>query len=337
MTSRRRFLQAGLGHGAIMTLAAAQTWLGALPLARAQSVPDKVTLQLNWLKDSQHGGHFVAIEKGFFRDEGIDCEVIAGGPGVDSIGLVASGRAMLGDRDSSNVILARLKGIPIKGFAATYQRNPFSMVSLKAKPVKSLEEMVGKTVAIPTQRRGPLNAVLKRKGIDPATVNFVPTGGDASVLASGQVDAYFGWTTTEALVLQRRGVELYFVPVDELGDPSYAQVIFATDETLQTQSDLLLRWVRAEIKGWSWMADHPEETARMVVEKYGRSGLDLDGEIAKAKATGPYLRAPGERVLWIDSAIFESGKRLAIESGIKARDVPVADMFTQSLVRQAHG
>ncbi|GAA4337830.1 ABC transporter substrate-binding protein [Pigmentiphaga soli] len=337
MSDRRAFLKSSLGTGAFLTLASAQAWLAAMPAARAQAPAAKVTLQLNWFKSVQQGGHFVAIEKGFFRDEGIDCEVIQGGPGVDSIGLVASGRAMIGDRDSSNVLLARVKGIPIKGFAATYQTSPFCMMSLASKPVRGVGDMVGKTIAIPTQRRAPLTAILKRQGIDPSKVNFVPTGGDAGVLASGQVDAYFGWITNEGLSLKLRGVELFAVPVDDLGDPTYPQVMFATDQTLATRADLLLRWLRAEVKGWGWMADNPEETARMVVAKYGNSGLDLKQQIEEAKAYTPYIKgAAGSRVMWIDAAMFEAGKKLAREAGAMPADLPTADFYTQAIVRQAY-
>ena len=83
------------------------------------------------------------------QGQGIDAEIISGGPGIDSINLVASKHSMLGDRDSTNIILARSKGIPIKAFAAALQKNPYSMMSLKSKPVRNLQDMAGKTIAIP--------------------------------------------------------------------------------------------------------------------------------------------------------------------------------------------
>ncbi len=337
MFDRRSFLKTTLGTGTFLTLAGAQSWIDAIPRANAQAAPAKVTVQLNWFKSVQQGGHFIAIEKGYFRDEGIECEVVQGGPGVDSIGLVASGRATIGDRDSSNVLLARAKGIPIKGFAVSYQTSPFSMFSMPSKPVKGLEDMVGKTIAIPTQRRGPLMAILKRRGIDPAKVNFVPTGGDASVLVSGQVDAYFGWVTNEGIALKLKGIDIHSVSVDDLGDPTYPQVFFATDETIAKQSDLLLRWLRAEIKGWTWMIENPEETARIVVEKYGRSGLNLEQQLAESKEYKPYvLGNKGAPVMWIDGEMFEAGKRLAVEAGALTGDPNVNEFFTQDIVKKAH-
>jgi NitT/TauT family transport system substrate-binding protein len=334
---RREFLRKSVGSGVFLSLASAQTWLASIPLAQAQGAPAKVSLQLNWIKSVQQGGHFIAIENGYFRDEGIDCEIIQGGPGVDSIGLVASGRATIGDRDSSNVLLARVKGVPIRGFAVTYQKSPFAMFSLKDKPVKGLQDMVGKTIAIPTQRRGPLNSILKRVGIDPAKVNFVPTGGDASVLVGGQVDAYFGWVTNEALALKLKGIELYAVSVDDLGDPTYPQVMFATDETLAGKSDVLLRWLRAAIKGWTWMANNPEETAKIIVTKYANAGLDLKQQTEEAKAYRPYILGDGKSpVMWIDSAMFDAGKKLARDAGVMTQDLPVTEFYTQALVKRAH-
>jgi ABC-type nitrate/sulfonate/bicarbonate transport system substrate-binding protein len=326
--SRRKILQAGAG---LMALSAAGTATRLAPFAApavAQGF-DEVIVQLNWIKNVQHGGHFAAIEKGFYREERLNVDVKPGGPGIDSIALTANGRAHIGDRDSTNVMLARGRGIPIKGFAVSYQANPFSLISLRKNPVRTLEEMKGKTFALHPGRRPSMVALLRRAKIDPSTVTFVPASGDATVLVSGQVDGYFGWATNEGLALRTRGVDVEIINLGDLGDPSYPQVFFATDETLRDKPDLLARWLRASQKGWRYFADNPEEVARFTVEKYGYKGLDLKQMIAEGKEYRPYIlggAAATRGVMAIGTENFAAAIRLAREAGLLKEDLSASSM-----------
>ncbi|MFP3387087.1 ABC transporter substrate-binding protein, partial [Tritonibacter sp. SIMBA_163] len=74
-----------------------------------------------------------------------------------------------------------------------------------------LEDMQGKTIAIPSQRRPTMVALMRGAGLDPDSVTFVPTGTDPGILPTGQVDAYFGWATNQGVMLQMRGVDLEIV------------------------------------------------------------------------------------------------------------------------------
>ena len=332
LISRRKFMKRAVAGGAalagtLVTPKAGQLFAPAL----AQGF-DEVPLQLNWIKSVQHSGHFAAIEKGFFREERLNVEVLGGGPGIDSIALVANGRAMMGDRDSSNVVLARARGVPIKGFAATFQRSPFCLMSLKEKPVRSLRDMVGKTIALHPGRRPTIVALLRRANIDPNSVNFVPATGDASILVSGQVAGYFGWSTNEGVAMKMKGIDLDMVNVGDLGDPTYPQVLFATDETLRTKVDVLARWLRAAKKGWKYYAEHPEEVARFTVEKYAQKGMDLNQQTAEAKEYPPFILggdAEKKGVLWIDFPNFSAGLKLAKEANLLKQDVPVESLVDQ--------
>jgi len=328
---------AGLGSGAVVSVSVALELFGGSRSAYAQA-DEAVSCQLNWIKSVQFGGHFAALEKGFFKNEGIDAEILGGGPGIDSINLVASGRVTVGDRDSSTILLARSKGTPIRAFACAMQRNPYALMSVKTKPIKSLKDMVGKTIAIPQQRRAALTVLLRKAGIDPAKVSFVPVGTDPGVLASGQVDGFFGYVTNQGVMLQMRGVQIESVLLQELGDPSYPMVFFATEQTLATRRPALVKWLRAEIQGWKWFAEHPAETAKFVVEKYSQQGLDLAQQTAEAKLYPEYILggdAAQHGALWVDRRIFDEALALAKEARSITENVDVGALVDQSLLRDA--
>ena len=119
---RRQFL---LGAAAIGGIAATQSLI-SVTRATAQS-PEKVSMQLGWLASNGILGEVVAQKKGFYAEEGVELEITPGGPNVDGVGGVAAGRNTLGQTSSSpSVMLARSAGIPIKAFAAGYQKHPFT-------------------------------------------------------------------------------------------------------------------------------------------------------------------------------------------------------------------
>jgi ABC-type nitrate/sulfonate/bicarbonate transport system substrate-binding protein len=300
---------------------------------------DKVALQMGWIKTVQYGGYFAAQEQGFFDAEGIEAEFLAGGPSIDSLNVVASGQALVGDRDSTNVILGRAKGIPVKAFAACLQISPYSLMTAKGKKISTLKEMEGKTIAITQGRRATTNAMLKRAGVDASKITFVPTGTDPGILATGQVDGYYGWYTNQGTMLAQRGFDIDYTTEHDLGNPTYPITLYATEETVEKRRDLLVRWLRAQVKGWQWYHDHPEDVARITVEKYGPKGIDLVQQTLEAKMTAPLITA-GEGAkhgaLWIDESFFRLGIEFGHEAGFITGDLKPADVMTQDLIKLAH-
>lgn len=335
VSSRRKFLQqAGLLSGVFLAPAA------VLGRPTAALAADSVVHQLGWVKSIQFGGHFAAIDQGYFAEEGIEAAFEAGGPGTDTTAAVATGQALTSDSDVDGVIRSRINGIPVKAFAAIMQKTPGAIMSLAESPIRTLEDLPGKTIAMPNGTRPQVDALLLAAGMDPADVNYVPVGTDPGILAAGQVDGYYGWATNQGVMLQSRGVDIAVAYMNDLGVPGYAGVLFATDDTLDISSDLLVRWLRAEIKGWQWHLDNPEEMARLMVEEYGQRGLDLDAQIAEShlmKDFVPVGAAAEHGLLWLEPEVFAKGMEFSIAAGeMEAGAVSVEEVVTQDLIAEAH-
>ncbi|MBN9431867.1 MAG: ABC transporter substrate-binding protein [Bosea sp.] len=334
---RRSLLKAGGG-----LLAGVFVAPGAMSFApRTAYAADKFVHQLGWIKSIQFGGHFAAIDQGYFADEGIEAEFLAGGPGTDGTALVASGQVMTSDSDVEGVIRNRISGVPVKAFAAIMQKAPGAIMSLPSKPIKTLQDFPGKTIALPNATRPQVDILLKSAGIDPSTVNYVPVGTDPGILAAGQVDGYYGWATNQGVMLKERGVDIVVAYMNDLGLPGYAGVLYATDESIDTKSDLITRWLKAEIKGWQWFLDNPDAMAKLMVDKYGQRGLDLKAQTAEAgvyKDFIPVGDAAKNGLLWIEPSVFQQGIDFSIKAGdLKEGQVKVEDVVTQKLIAAAHG
>ena len=314
--------------------------VAAMSLGGRAFALDSVVHQLGWIKSVQFGGHFMAIEQGDFKDQGIEAEFMPGGPGTDTTTAVAAGQAMTTDGDVEGVVRSRVNGIPVKAFAAIMQKAPGAIMSLAKKPIKTLADFPGKTIALPNATRPQLELLLKGAKVDPTTVNFVPVGTDPGMLASGQVDGYYGWATNQGVMLKTRGVDIEVAYMNDLGLPGYAGVLYATDDTIQKNHDLLVRWLKAEIKGWQWFLDHPDETAKLMVDKYGQRGLNLQAQEAEAKVYKDFIPigdAATHGLLWIEPDVFQKAIDFSVAAGeMKPGQVKIEDVVTQDLIKAAH-
>ncbi|POF32400.1 ABC transporter substrate-binding protein [Roseibium marinum] len=269
---RRDFLK---NTATLAGLAAGSSLISVLP-AGAQSAA-KVKMQLGWLASNGILGEVVAAKKGFYTEEGVDLEITPGGPNVDGVGGVAAGHQTLGQTSSSpSVMLARSAGIPIKAFAAGYQKHPFTYYSLTGDPIRTPKDMIGKTIATQPTAMILLRALLAKNNISEDQVNAVNMGSDMNQLLTGQAQAVTGWlTNTNALKIL--GDDRVDMMLWDTGIQLYANVYFATDETLNETPEVLSGFLRGSARGWGYARQNPEEAVSLLVETY--PNLDKASEL----------------------------------------------------------
>ena len=337
IVARRRFLQsAAAALGGVMMVPMA----GGLMPSRAFAL-DRVVHQLGWIKSIQFGGHFAAIEHGYFEEEGIEAEFLAGGPNSpNNAMLVSTGQATTTDSDVEGTIRSRAGGFPVKAFGAIMQKAPGAIMSLSSNPIRELGDMPGKTIAIPSGLREQIDGLLTGAGLDAGSVRYVPVGTDPGILAAGQVDGYYGWATNQGVMLRVRGIDIEIAYMNDLGLPGYAGVLVATDETIETQADLLVRWLRAEIRGWQWHLANPEEMATLMVDKYGQRGLDPVAQREESLLMSEFVAtgdAAENGLLWINPDVFQAGIDFLIAAGdLEPGQFGIDDVMTQARIAEAH-
>ena len=275
--NRRSLLKTSAGLGA---LAMAPTFV---TVAQGADMT-KVSMQLGWLASNGILGEVVAISKGFYAEEGIELEVTPGGPGVDGVASVAAGRAGTGQLSSSpSLMLARSAGIPVKAFAAGYQKHPFTYFSVKGSPIHTPQDMIGKTIATQPTAVILLRALLAQNDIAEDKVEIVNMGSDMNQLLTGQAQAVTGWlTNTNALRIL--GEDRVDMMLWDAGLQLYANVFYTTDEMLDKHSDTLTSYLRGSARGWDYARRNPEEAVDALVAAY--PNLDRASEL---EAVGPVL------------------------------------------------
>jgi len=339
--SRREFLLRGGAVAAGTAVALSASGLVTATPAGASRQPaakmlEKVTFQLGWLKLAQFGGHFVALQNGYFKDEGIDAVFLSGGDNIDGLTLVESGQVDMADANGSDILTAVSKGIPIKSFGTIYQSTPNALMALKKNNLTTLHSLKGKTVGLPNGEQQLLQAMLKRAGVDPSDVTLVVVGTDPSVLTSGQVDAYLGYGTEQGLDMQQAGYDVTIVYFDKLGDPDYGNAYFSKSAWLDANPDLVTAWLKADLKGWKDFCSDPKAAAKLTWDLYHtQTQAVLKNEEASATVSVPLINggdAAMHGLLWVDSTAFTEVYELYKTAGIITGKVSIPDVYTQKFL-----
>ena len=257
MMDRRRFL---------MTSAAAGTCIG-ITGAHAQGRP-VMNLQIGWLPSGNQIGEICAKQLGYYEAEGIELKLQPGGPNIDGVAVVASGRFELGQVSSSpSLMLASSQDIPVRCFAAGAQVHPYTFFSLKKNPVAKPADLVGKKVGIQATGVILLRALLAKNKIPEREVQVVTIGADMAPLLTGQVDVVTGWLTNTT-ALKVLGPDRVDLRLWDAGVRLYALPYYATADTIQKKGDLLAKFLRASSKGWAYAHANRDAAIDLLVKEF---------------------------------------------------------------------
>jgi ABC-type nitrate/sulfonate/bicarbonate transport system substrate-binding protein len=229
---------------------------------------DKVTLALDWTPNTNHTGIYVAMQKGWYRQQGIDLSLLPYSSSVAPETLVATGKADFGISFTEGVTAARAAGQPLVSVAAVIQHNTSALISLKSSGLDSVAKLAGKRYAgFGAPYEQPLIAQVLSCGGAPST-NFQNVTTDVEPIAalkSGKFDfawVYAGWEVVEAT---RQGVQLNVFPITDYCIPDYySPVIITSQQHVAGQGDLIKRFLKATAEGYTFAAQQPQQAADLL-------------------------------------------------------------------------
>ncbi len=272
--SRRSFLKTGAAMGVV----AAGPGISLVMPSGARADTAKVVIQYDWLMSNGQIGDVVAVHNGYFKDAGIEVEMLPGGPNSATLAPVVSGQAQLGQFSGvSQLLLARSAGAPVSVFATGYQQAPFAYFSLPKAPVHKPEDLYGKRIGIQPTARATLDALIAKAKLDVSKLDISTMGFDMTPLAAGELDVVTGWiTNTQALAVI--GPDRITMMESAAGIIDPGDAYFATTEALESNADVLARFLTAVAKGWGYTHEHPEESVEITVKAYPNLDLAVEKE-----------------------------------------------------------
>ena len=255
-------------RGLLMSGAAMLAGAALGPRTAAAGLSRPVNMQLGWITGGNQIGEVAAKRLGYFAEEKIDFAIQPGGPNIDGVAIVASGRYQIGQVSSSpSLMLAASQGLPVICFAVGAQQHPYAFFSLPRAPIKTPQDMIGRKIGVQATGQVLLTALLRKSGIPEDKVQKVIIGSDMTPLVTGQVDAITGWRTNTT-ALKVLGPDYITMPLWDQGVRLYALPYYTTTDFLKSSPDVLAGFLRAAGRGWAYVKENPEKAVDLLIQEY---------------------------------------------------------------------
>jgi NitT/TauT family transport system substrate-binding protein len=249
-----------------MWVAGAAASVLSLAASSAALAATDITFQLNWTAGGANAGFAAAVAEGYYKEAGLDVKLIEGNGSGNTAQLVASNRSQLAYADAVAVSQLIAKGAPMKVLSTIYQSNPNEVSALKKTGIKSVKDLAGKKVGVPSgsSQTTMLPLFLKANGLKESDVNLINMPATAMVpaLLQGQVDAILGSIDAYQIQLEAQGAELTNFRFADNGVPTVSTSIFASNSYIKDNPEVIKKFIAASLKGWSFALDNPEKSVK---------------------------------------------------------------------------
>lgn len=231
-------------------------------------------LKLHWIPDTHQLGFWVALDKGMYKEQGLDLEIYPGGMGSNPIADVVSGSVDVGQVGGiEQVLLAKGEDLPVTAIAAIHRRTPHALISLSTRPIIDPSEFDGKKIAVAFGDTAEvlLKAYMHKKKIPDDLVTLVPFRFDLSPLLNGDVDGVTGFSTGQPVALEESGRHPAVLSYEDAGIRSYGYTLVASDKAITNKREALKAFLKASRLGWKYVFENPDESVSILAKRFDGS------------------------------------------------------------------
>lgn len=302
---------------------------------------DKVSLAVDWILNGTHAGYFIAKDKGYYKEKGLDVSISRGFGSGDTVKRVATGSVNFGIADTGAVIAARANDdIPVRIVAMVYDKATLGLIYLKSSGITKPQDLVGKTIARSASGASvnmfpgflAVNNInrdkIKEIVVDAAT--YLP------MLMSGQADAVLeqamnlGKFSKEA---EKQGKEAVSMLYSDFGLSSYGNAIIVRDKTATDNPDLVRRFTEASLRGLAYALEHPEEAVDLL--RKSNPEIDRAGAIEELATFKKIQDTPDVKTHgfgYIDEKRLTDTRDVVTKALSLKRTVPIEDIYSKGFL-----
>lgn len=258
------------------SLIGAAVLLGAASLAGSASAADPLTLQLKWVTQGQFAGYYVAKEKGYYDEAGLDVTIKPGGPDIAPEQVIAGGGADVIVDWMPAALAAREKGLPLVNIAQPFAKSGMELTCRKDTGIESPEDFKGKTLGVWfSGNEYPFLSWMSKLGLSTqggeGGVTVIKQGFNVDPLIQKQADCISTMTYNEYWQVIDAGIpedELTVFKYEDQGVATLEDGLYVLEDSLNDPAtvDKLARFVEASMKGWAYAAENPDEAAGIVLD-----------------------------------------------------------------------
>jgi NitT/TauT family transport system substrate-binding protein len=239
-------------------------------LTAAEKPLFKLTVQLDWVAEPEHGGFYQAQALGFFKAEGLDVTIIPGGPNAFVMPSVATGKADIGQADSTNTLLQQAEGLPVVQFAAVFQDDPSGLLVNADSPVHKFEDLQGRNI-IARPEWAFLKFLQKKYAL---TFNVIPQSFSVAAFLGSKEAIQQGYSIAEPYHIVHAGGKMpRFLSTWDAGFRAYAVLVTSRKFAREHPAELRA-FLRAYIRGWRDYLEDDPTPAHEALKKANPSNTD---------------------------------------------------------------
>lgn len=297
----------------------------------------EINVVLDWYPNAIHAFMYVAMEKGYYAEEGLKVNIQFPANDNDALSLVAAGKSELGIFYQQDVITTRTnQGVPIKSIGAITQKPLNIILSLADKNIKEPKDLEGRTIGYAgTDLSAALvKYVMEKAGVAYDENNLINVGFDLmSSMTTGNVDATIGCMVNhEVPQMIEEGFDVNYFTLDDYGVPTYYELVFLTnDTTVENDPDILAAFLRASEKGFKDMQADPEAALKILLDNQNAENFPLSETVERQSMETllPVMEMDGKPFLSQDAAVWEENINWLYEQGLSREKLPVEDFMAE--------
>ena len=297
----------------------------------------EVSIILDWYPNAVHSFLYTAIEKGYFKDEGIKLNIIYPSSPSDSLTLPAAKKADIGISYLNSVVMARAnENVPIKSFGAILQRSVNTVISLKEKNITSPKDFENKIAGTSggVLSETYLKSMMISENLNPNSLKITDVGFELlTSMITNQVDFTIGnMVNHEVPVIKEKGIDINYFLIDNFGIPqAYELILVANDELLNQNKDIYAKVLKAMQKGFEDVKSNPKESLNLLLSKQAVDQFPLSETVEKEslEILLPIMETPQNKFLTQTKKVWENNVNWLYENGIIQKNLPAENFIYQ--------
>lgn len=295
----------------------------------------EVSIVLDWYPNAVHAFIYDAVDKGYFKDEGLKLKILFPSNSSDPLTLTAAKKADMGIYYLNNIIMAKAnENIPIKSFGTILQRSVNTVISLKKNNILSPKDFQGK---IAGTSGGPLSelylsTMMKNDGASYSSVKMIDVGFDIlTSMITNQVDFTIGGMLNHEIpVMNDKNIDINYFPIDKYGVPqAYELLLIANEDSLKNNKNTYKKIVRALTRGFNDMKNNPDTALDLLLTKQEADQFPLKKSVEKQSMDIllPIMETKNAPFLSQNSTIWNTNINWLYDNKIINKKLPASDFF----------
>lgn len=297
-------------------------------------------LQLKWYHQAQFAGYYVAIEKGFYKDHGIEVALIEGGPGKNQSQALVEHNADLAISSPEDLLMNRSLGNPITAISAIYQKSAVVFLSRQDSGIVTPSDFAKKIIAAKSNDgiadfSLQFDALMKNMQVDRSKIVLVPYDAEYKGFKDGIVDITPAYFTGGLIKLLTWGVKVNIIYPGDYRVRFYSDILMATDDLIETSPGLVQGAVTATLKGWQFAIENIDLTIPIVLKYVRIKDARLQRKMLEAAV--PLVHTGEKRIGWMSREAWLHMHNILLDQKIISAPIsPIDKVFANKFVEKTY-